>query len=154
LASVAYAAAGTSIGGATAVTTDSSGNTYFVSSNSVFRVDANGGLTRIAGNIKPGYSGDGGPAIDAQLSTDNLVNGVLQPYEPGGLAVDSKGNLYISDGGNARVRRISPDGVITTVAGNGTHGASGDGGPATAAEIMNPRGLAIDAAGNAYIADT
>jgi uncharacterized protein (TIGR03437 family) len=154
LTGVAYAAAGTSIGGATAATTDTAGNIYFISSNSVFRVDPNGALTRIAGNLKPGYSGDGGPAIDAQLSTDDLVNGAPQFYVPGGLAIDSKGNLYISDGGNARVRRISPDGVITTVAGNGTPGDSGDGGPAISAQIMNPRGLAVDAEGNLYIADT
>jgi uncharacterized protein (TIGR03437 family) len=152
LAGVAYAAAGASIGGATGVTTDSAGNSYFVSSNSVFRVDPNGGLTRIAGNLKPGYSGDGGPATEAQLSTDGLLNGASSV--PSGLATDSQGNLYISDSGNARVRRISPDGVITTVAGNGTPGDSGDGGPATAAQIAAPSGLAFDAAGNLYIADS
>jgi uncharacterized protein (TIGR03437 family) len=152
LTGVPYAATGSSIGVATSVTTDSTGNTYFISSNSVFRVDSNGGLTRIAGNLKPGYSGDGGPAINAQLSTDGVMNG--NANVPSGLAMDSKGNLYISDRGNARVRRISPDGLITTVAGNGTPGDSGDGGPATSAQIMNPRGLAVDAAGNLYIADT
>ena len=73
---------------------------------------------------------------------------------PSGLAIDSYGNLYISDGGNGRVRKVSPDGIITTVAGNGTHGYSGDGGPATAAQISNPRGLAVDGAGNLYIADS
>jgi uncharacterized protein (TIGR03437 family) len=151
---VAYAAASTSIGGATAVTTDQAGNTYFVSSNSVFRVDLNGNLARIAGNLQPGYSGDGGPAIDAQLSPGDLVNGEPLYYVPGGLVTDSRGNLYISDIGNARIRRISPDGVITTVAGNGTSGNSGDGGPAISAQITRPRGLAVDVEGNLYIADS
>ncbi len=149
----AATAANTAIGWATAVTTDPAGNVYFISSNSVFKVDSRGVLTRIAGNLKPGYSGDGGPAIDAELYTDDLVNETPAFGIPSGLAIDSKGNLYIADGGNARVRRISSDGTITTVAGNGTHGDSGDGGPATAAQISTPRGMAIDGAGSLYIAD-
>jgi hypothetical protein len=153
-ATPAVAATNTAIGWATAVTTDPAGNVYFISSNSVFKVDPQGVLTRIAGNLQPGYSGDGGPAIDAQLYTDDLVNETAAFGIPSGLAMDSKGNLYISDGGNARVRRISSDGTITTVAGNGTHGYSGDGGPATAAQISTPRGMAIDGAGNLYIADS
>jgi uncharacterized protein (TIGR03437 family) len=144
----------TSIGWATAVTTDPAGNVYFVSSNSVFKVDSRGVLTRIAGNLKPGYSGDGGPAIDAELYTDDLVSEEPAFGIPSGLATDLKGNLYISDGGNGRVRKISSDGIITTVAGNGSHGYSGDGGPATAAQISNPRGLAVDSVGNLYIADS
>jgi uncharacterized protein (TIGR03437 family) len=148
------AAANTSIGLATAVTTDRAGNIYFISSNSVFRVDSKGVLTRIAGNLQPGYSGDGGQATDAQLSTDDLVDETPAFGVPSGLAMDSKGNLYVSDGGNARVRKISPNGIITTIAGNGTRGDTGDGGPASAAEISNPRGLAVDAADNLYIADS
>jgi uncharacterized protein (TIGR03437 family) len=144
----------TSIGWATAVTTDPAGNVYFVSSNSVFKVDSRGVLNRIAGNLTPGYSGDGEPAIDAQLYTDDLVSEDPAFGFPSGLAMDLKGNLYISDSGNARVRKVSSDGIITTVAGNGTHGYSGDGGPATAAQISNPRGLAVDGAGNLYIADS
>jgi uncharacterized protein (TIGR03437 family) len=148
------AATTTPIGWATAVTTDLAGNVYFISSNSVLKVDPQGALTRIAGNLKPGYSGDGGPAIDAQLYTDDLVNETPAFGIPSGLAMDSKGNLYISDGGNARVRKVSLDGIITTVAGNGTHGYSGDGGPATAAQISSPRSLVVDGAGNLYIADS
>jgi hypothetical protein len=92
----------TSIGLASAVTADQDGNVYFVSSNSVFRVDSKGGFNRIAGNLKPGYSGDGGPATAAQISN------------PRGLAVDGTGNLYIADTG--AVRRVSSAGTITTVA--------------------------------------
>ena len=146
--------ANTPIGWATAVTTDPAGNVYFISSNSVFKLDPKGALTRVAGKLEPGYSGDGGPAIDAQLFTDDLVNAETLFGLPSGLALDSKGNLYISDGGNARVRKVSPDGIITTVAGNGTRGYSGDGGPATAAQLASPHGLAVDSAGNLYIADT
>jgi len=145
-----------SIGLATAVTTDPAGNVYFISSNTVFRVNPKGVLTRIAGKLQPGYSGDGGPAIDAHLFTDNLApfpNEEPLSGAPSGLALDSKGNLYISDGGNLRVRKVSPDGIITTVAGNGNRGSSGDGGPATAAQLSNPRGLAVDGADNLYIAD-
>jgi len=148
------AATSTSIGWATAVTTDPVGNIYFISSNSVFRVDPKGVLTRTAGNLQPGYSGDGGPALDAQLYTDDLGNETPAFGFPSGLAMDSKGNLYVSDGGNARVRKISPNGIITTIAGNGGRGDTGDGGPATAAEISNPRGLAVDASDNLYIADS
>jgi len=147
-------AANTSIGVATAVTTDPAGNVYFISSNRVFKVDTQGVLTRIAGKVQPGYSGDGGPAIDAQLFTDDLVNESPAIGFPSGLALDSKGNLYISDGGNARVRKVSPDGIITTVVGNGTRGYSGDGGSGSSAQITNPRGLAVDADGNLYISDT
>jgi uncharacterized protein (TIGR03437 family) len=153
-ATPAAAATNTPIGWATAVTTDLAGNVYFISSNSVFKVDPQGALTRIAGNLKEGYSGDGGPAIDAQLYTDDLVNETPAFGIPSGLAMDSKGNLYISDGGNARVRKVSLDGIISTVAGNGTHGYLGDGGAATAAQISSPRSLAIDGAGNLYIADS
>jgi uncharacterized protein (TIGR03437 family) len=144
----------TSIDWATAVTTDATGNVYFISSNSVFRVDPQGFLTRIAGKGLPGYSGDGGPAVDAQLFTDDLINETPNFGMPSGLALDSKGNLYVSDGGNARIRRISPDGIITTVAGNGTHGSSGDGEPGASGQIASPRGLAIDGSDNLYIADT
>src|SRR5262249_8544328 len=148
-------ATNTSIGWATAVTTDSAGNVYFISSNSVFRVDPKGLLTRIAGNLHAGYSGDGGPAIDAQLFTDDLSETDFRVIGlPSGLAVDEKSNLYISDGGNGRIRKVSPNGIITTVAGNGTRGYSGDGGPANAAQLASPHGLSVDSAGNLYIANT
>ena len=72
---------------------------------------------------------------------------------PIGVAVDSAGNLYIADTGNNRIRKVS-NGVITTVAGNGTPGFSGDNGPATSAQLNDPYGVAVDSAGNLYIADT
>ena len=148
-------ATSTAIGFATAVTADAAGNVYFISSNTVFRVDPKGALTRVAGNQHAGYSGDGGPAFDAQLSTDDEEGGDFTAFGfPSGLAVDANGNVYISDGGNARIRKVSPDGIITTVAGTGVRGYSGDGGPGTSAQISNPRGLAVDPNGDLYIADT
>ncbi len=138
---------------ATAVTADSDGNLYFVSSlNCVFKVDANGTLTRIAGTSRAGYSGDGGPALDAQLFTTDDPD-VAQFGFPGGIAVDRLGNVYFSDTGNSRVRKITSNGIITTVAGTGVLGSSGDGGPAAAARLSYPAGLAIDTTGSLYIAD-
>ena len=129
-----------SIGRPTKVATDSKGNVYFTSIHCVFKIDASGVLTRLAGNARPGYSGDGGAAASAQLSG------------PEGVAVDGSGNVYIADSGNARVRTISPGGVITTVAGGGTSGL-GDGGSATAAQLAAPYGVALDGSGGLYIAD-
>jgi len=97
-------------------------------------------ITTTAGNGTQGFSGDNGPATSAELSS---------PYA---VAVDSAGNLYIADLNNNRVRKVS-GGVITTVAGNGTTGYSGDNGPATSAAIFNPFSVAVDSAGNLYIAD-
>jgi uncharacterized protein (TIGR03437 family) len=125
-----------------AVAVDSSGNLYVSDNSSVFKVDQNRVLTRIAGNGIPGYSGDGGLATAAQL------------YLPAGLAFDAAGNLYISDLGNNRVRKVSGSGIIATVAGMGVRGFSGDGGPAVNAQLAGPAGLAVDAAGNLLIADT
>jgi hypothetical protein len=112
----------------------------------VRKVSPAGIITTAAGTGAAGFSGDGGPATQASLSFLTL------------MALDGAGNLFISDaapgdGDNQRVRKVSPDGLITTVAGTGRLGFSGDGGPATAAELNWPRGLAVDAAGNLFIAD-
>ena len=105
-------------------------------------MDSSGTITTIAGTGEEGFSGDGGPAVSAQLSG------------PNGVAVDGAGNLYIADTGNHRIRRVNPSGTITTIAGIGGNGFSGDGGPAGTARLSSPSGLALDAAGNLYIADT
>ena len=124
------------------IAVDAAGNVFFNSHNAVFEVDAKGILTHIAGNSRPGFSGDGGPALAATF------NG------PDGLAFDKAGNLYVADTGNNRVRRISSDGRIATVAGLGTYRSdSGDGGPAIESPLYAPSGVAVDPAGNLYIAD-
>jgi uncharacterized protein (TIGR03437 family) len=131
-----------SIGGPQAVAVDSAGNVYFTSDNCVLKLDSTGTLTRVAGTSRLGYSGDGGQATSAQFAN------------PTGVAVDAAGDLYIADSGNSRVRKVSPSGVISTAAGNGFSGSSGDGGQATAAQLSEPLGVAVDAAGNLYIADS
>lgn len=98
-------------------------------------------IETIAGTGLSGYNGDERPAIEARLNS------------PRGLAVDAEGNLYIADTFNHRVRKITPDGVITTVAGTGRAGFSGDGGLATRAELRLPLAVAVDAEGRLYIAD-
>src|ERR1700756_3391342 len=98
-------------------------------------------IQTVAGNGTSAFSGDNGAAATASLS------------EPFGVAVDAIGNLYIADTSNHRVRKVDASGVITTVAGNGTEGFSGDGGPATSATLNTPIGVAVDSAGNLYIAD-
>jgi hypothetical protein len=107
----------------------------------VRKVGRDGIITTVAGTGKPGFSGEGGKATEAQL---NL---------PVALAVDSVGNLFIADEGNYRVRKVSPEGIITTVAGNGKHAYAGDGGLATETGLRGPSALAIDAAGNLLIAN-
>jgi len=106
------------------------------------KVSTGGIITTFAGTGLGGFSGDGGPATSAQL------------FQPVGVAFDAAGDLYIGDGGNQRIRKVATDGTITTVAGNGTFGFAGDGGPATEAELRNPAGVAVDGAGNLFIADT
>jgi sugar lactone lactonase YvrE len=148
----------------------------------VVKMSPSGVLTAAAGNGVAGFSGDGGPATSASLSgpaavaldaagnlyiadsSNNRIrrvspSGTITTVAgsgvsgPSGLAVDSGGNLYISDSNNNRIRKVSAAGVITTVAGKGAAGFSGDGGPATAASLNWPQRLALDAAGNLYIAD-
>jgi len=122
------------------VAVDAAGNLYIAGLNRVRKVDQNGTITTVAGNGNPGWtSGDGGPAISAALGV-------------GGIAVDAAGNLYIIDGN--RVRKVDHNGIITTVAGNGNPGYSGDGGPATSAELCSPQRVALDVYGDLYIADT
>jgi hypothetical protein len=125
-----------------AAAVDPAGNLYFSDGNCVFKVDHSGILTRVAGTGIAGYSGDNGPATAAQLKL------------PSGVAVDASGSVYIADAGNSRVRKVTPDGTITTLAGDGTYGYSGDGGPATAAQLQWPTGVGVDAAGDVYIADS
>jgi uncharacterized protein (TIGR03437 family) len=124
------------------VAVDSAGNLYIADTyNHSIRKVSNSVMTTVAGNGTHGFSGDNGPATSAQL------------YYPSGVAVDSAGNLYIADTDNTRIRKIS-NGAIVTVAGNGGFGFSGDGGPAASAQLYDPRGVAVDSAGNVYVADT
>ena len=121
---------------------DASGNLYFTSQNCVFRLDTSGVLTLVAGNSRPGYSGDGGPATAAQFN------------QPEGVAVDPSGNVYVADSLNSRIRMISSSGIVTTIGGNGTAGYSGDRGLASAAQFNLPAGIALSASGDLYVADT
>ena len=125
------------------VAVDGAGNVYFAGGDRIRKVDAaTGTIATIAGTGEEGYSGDGGPAAEAQI--DN-------PY---GVAVDGAGNVYIADRGNNRIRKIdAATGTIATIAGTGHRGYSGDGGPAVGAQLMDPYGVAVDGAGNVYIAD-
>jgi uncharacterized protein (TIGR03437 family) len=126
------------------VVADSGGNLYISDSgnHTIRKVAANGVITTVAGSGAAGYSGDGGPAAGAQLNT------------PLGIAMDGGGNLYVADCHNQRIRKISSGGTITTVAGNGSMGYAGDGGPALGAKLACPHGVAVDPAGNIYIGDT
>ncbi len=123
---------------------DPAGNLYIADSgnNVVRRISPSGAVTLVAGNETSGYSGDGAPAYSAQLNF------------PVGLALDSSGNLFIADSQNNRIRKVTPGGTITTVAGNGTQGYSGDGGAATSAALANPTGVIVDPRGNLLIADS
>jgi len=119
------------------------GNLYFSDSGNyvIRKVTTDGGSTTVAGSGICGYSGDSGPATSAKLCAAQ------------GVAVDATGNLYIADSGNYRIRKVAANGIITTVAGNGVAGYSGDNGLATSAQINFPYDIEVDGAGNLYIAD-
>jgi hypothetical protein len=125
------------------VAVDGLGNVYIadVSNERIRKVNTNGVIITIAGTNTAGFSGDGGPAISALLKT------------PAGLAVDTSGDLFIADTGNNRIREIATNGIITTVAGTNSAGFAGDGGPAVDAKLNSPVGVAVDTAGNLFIAD-
>ncbi|NJL05674.1 MAG: hypothetical protein HC911_12380 [Chloroflexaceae bacterium] len=110
--------------------------------NRIRRVAPDGSITTVAGNGSAGFGGDGGQATSAYL------------YNPRGVAVDSDGSLYIADTSNNRIRRVDPNGIITTVAGNGTYGFSGDGMQASSGSLRAPASIAIGLDGSLYIADT
>jgi len=122
---------------------DSRHNLYIadVHNNAVRKIDQLGIITTVAGTGSPGFSGDGGPANKAQLK---------KPY---GLLLDDQGCLLIADSENNRIRKVGPDGIITTVAGCGRQGYAGDGGPALDAQLNVPQSLALDEFGHLYIGD-
>ena len=137
-------AAKAQLGSPSGVAVDDAGNLYIAETGTsrIRRVDVSGTITTIAGTGRFGYSGDGGPAVMAQLGS------------PVDVAVDDEGNVYIADTLNSRIRRVDPSGTITTIAGTGEPGFTTDGGPATAAQIDRPQGVAVGGDGNLYIADT
>src|SRR4051794_28399968 len=130
---------------------DPSGNLFISDPGNavVLKMDRQGIVSVYAGNGTVGFSGDGAPATTAALDLGLGTN-----YFSAGLATDSTGNLYIADTGNHRIRKVSPSGIITTVAGNGQRGFSGDNVAATATWLNRPVSVAIDSAGNLYISDT
>ena len=125
------------------VAADASGDIFISDLNNgrIREVQASGIITTVAGSANRGFAGDGGPAVSAQM---------VSPYR---VAVDGAGNLLIADGSNQRVRKVTATGTISTVAGNGTAGFSGDGGPPTSAELSFPWDVGVDSLGRVYIAD-
>ena len=125
------------------VATDGAGNVYIADTGNhrIRKVDTSGVITTIAGRSLPGFSGDGGPASEASLA------------DPFDVTTDNAGNFYIADTGNHRIRKVDTMGIITTMAGDGTGAYGGDGGQAVSAQLNSPRGVAVDGAGNVYIAD-
>jgi uncharacterized protein (TIGR03437 family) len=125
------------------LTIDRAGNIYIAdrTGHRIRRIGTDGIVTTVAGTGVAGYSGDGGPAAAAQLN------------EPAGVAFDAKGNLYISDSLNARIRKVDLNGIITTFAGTGTAGYSGDGGPVASAQLSIPYNLYFDAQDNLFFID-
>jgi len=140
------AATNASLNDPSGVAVDASGNLFVVdtSNNRIRKVDTSGIITTVTGTNNAGNGGvlgDGGPATNADL------------FGPTGVAVDAAGNLFIADYSNRRIRKVNTNGIITTVAGNGIYGYSGDGGAATNANLSSPSGVALDAYGDLFIAD-
>ena len=137
------AATAAELNGPAGICLDTSGNMYIadVSNNRIRKINSSGIISTIAGNGTSGFSGDGAAATSAQLSF------------PEDVKVDAAGNVYIADVNNHRIRKINTSGTISTIAGNGTAGFSGDGFAATAANLNTPKGVAVDTSGNIYIAD-
>lgn len=131
--------------GSTGLAVDAAGNVFIANGdgpdidNRVIRVDPAGGVTTIAGTGQPGSSGDGGPATEARLA--NVWD----------VAVDDEGNVYIP--GSRRIRKVDASGIITTIAGTGIPGFSGDGGPAATAQISHVTGVAVGPSGDVYFID-
>src|SRR5271155_2675582 len=135
------AALSVSIGYPGSIALDATGNTFIADSYSshILKVDTTGTLTVAAGNGTVGYTGDGGPATSAALN------------HPEGVFVDTAGNIFIADTDNSVIREVAAsNGNITTVAGNGKAGYSGDGGPATSAQLNDPYSVFVDSAGNIF----
>ncbi|MEO8132570.1 MAG: RHS repeat-associated core domain-containing protein [Betaproteobacteria bacterium] len=130
--------------GTAGVATAADGSLYIADygNGRIRRVAPDGTITTVAGSADVGFGGDGGPATSARL------------FSPVDVAVGPDGSFYIADLANNRVRRVGPDGIITTVAGTGEFGSSGDGGPAVAAKLFGPWGIAVSAEGNLYISDS
>lgn len=126
-----------------AIAMDGSGNLFIADAENqrIRKVATDGTITTVAGSGTAGFSGDGGAAIDAKISN------------PIGIAIDGNGNLFIADWNNQRIRKVNSNGTITTVAGTGIQGFSGDGGPATNARLTAPSGVAVDGNGNLFIVD-
>jgi uncharacterized protein (TIGR03437 family) len=123
---------------------DSAGNLFIADTvnHSIRKVDPSGTISTVAGTGAAGFWGDEGPAIAGSISA------------PRGVVVDDNGDIFIADTGNNRIRQVTPDGVIHTIAGQAAAGFSGDGGPAASAQISAPGGLLLDGAGDLYFADT
>lgn len=132
------------IGSVSGMVVDSAGALIVAdpASNVIFKISTDGSISLVAGNGLRGFSGDGGPATRASL------------FSPYGLALEASGALYVSTAGDHRIRRVSSTGTITTVAGSGTAGFSGDGGPAIAAKLNKPTGLAVDNRGSIFFSDS
>ena len=114
------------------------------------RIDPSGTITTVAGSGRRGFAGDGGPALEAEFALPVGQRG----HPAGHIALAPDGTLYLADTENNRIRRIGPDGIVSTVAGRGSYGAGGDGGPAVAAELAYPVDIALSPEGILHIADT